>query len=210
MERLQSLLRSYNLSHAAMLQSYPWTRQFCGTPFPEYWRQVFSIAANLPRKISVIEIGSGFGYVTSIFAYLGFDRIIGFEQQPEVAAAANQMLNDLFGKGDVVKPQKYENRQMNADVMVLVNCAYADNCTTKEEYMQHLLDFYKQAGCPHSAILEVIDSEYTLPDIDFPEYIRLSEEDICSMFPAARIQSWKTYRFPENKKSKTLYWIENS
>ena len=44
----------------------------------------------------------------------------------------------------------------------------------------------------------------------FPKHIRLSKEDVESMFPGYKISSWETYKYPINKKSKTLYLIEKA
>ena len=64
-------------------------------------------------------------------------------------------------------------------------------------------DYYAAAGKPHYFIMEVIDTSYTVEDEEFPEYIRLSPEDVDDMFPGFNIQSWPTYRYPENRRSKT-------
>ena len=75
--------------------------------------------------------------------------------------------------------------------------------------MRRLSAYYTLASEPEYYILEVIDSEYTQPNECFPEQIRLSENDIRTMFPNKNIKSWKTYEYPKNKKSKTLYLIQN-
>ena len=56
-----------------------------------------------------------------------------------------------------------------------------------------LKDYYKHAGNPQYFIMEVIDNSYTIED---------------EVFPNCQIQSWQTYKYPQNKKSKTLYLIE--
>lgn len=69
-------------------------------------------------------------------------------------------------------------------------------------------DYYKHAGNPQYFIMEVIDNSYTIEDEVFPKYLRLSHIDVEEMFPNCQIQSWQTYKYPQNKKSKTLYLIE--
>lgn len=56
--------------------------------------------------------------------------------------------------------------------------------------------------------MEVIDNSYTIEDEVFPKNLRLSHMDVEEMFPNCQIQSWQTYKYPQNKKSKTLYLIE--
>jgi len=90
----------------------------------------------------------------------------------------------------------------------MVNCAYADGCTTKEEYLSRLVSFYNKAGKPKLVILEVIDASYTCEDLDFPVCIRLNPQDVESMFPMSKISSYLTYKYPKNKRTKRLYVIE--
>ena len=51
-----------------------------------------------------------------------------------------------------------------ADILILVNCAYADDCVTRNDYINKMLDFYIYAGKTKSFLLEVIDPEYDIPD----------------------------------------------
>lgn len=95
-----------------------------------------------------------------------------------------------------------------ADILIMVNCAYADGCTTKEEYLSRLVSFYNKAGKPKLVILEVIDASYTCEDLDFPVCIRLNPQDVESMFPMSKISSYLTYKYPKNKRTKRLYVIE--
>ena len=85
MEELQSLLRYYNLSHLDDMEVAPWSKQYCEDEFPRYWQVVYSILEKLDRKLRIIEIGCGLGDVTTIPCYLGFDKVISFEKNPEYA-----------------------------------------------------------------------------------------------------------------------------
>lgn len=96
------------------------------------------------------------------------------------------------------------------DILILVNCAYAYHTNDKSEYLDSLRSFYKSAGNPQYFILEVIDDSYTIDDDEFPLHIRLNSDDIRNSYPECSIKSWITYKYPENKKSKTLYLIERS
>ena len=93
-------------------------------------------------------------------------------------------------------------------MLVLVNCVYDELADSKVGYKKILKDYYKHAGNPQYFIMEVIDNSYTIEDEVFPKYLRLSHMDVEEMFPNCQIQSWQTYKYPQNKKSKTLYLIE--
>ena len=209
MDKLEDLLRNYNLAHADDLQVSPWSKQYCRTPFPKYWKTVFRIMNDINRDNSVIEIGCGQGDVTTIFCYLGFEKVTSFEKVPALAANAKRRVHDLFGRTDVIFMAEFlGNQYTECNVLVLVNCAYKDLADSKNGYKKLMKDYYAAAGKPHYFIMEVIDTSYTVEDEEFPEYIRLSPEDVDDMFPGFNIQSWPTYRYPENRRSKTLYLIE--
>ena len=85
MERLQEMLRQYNNTHIDdRVSGGGWSVMYQQRIFPEYWKRVFIIANSLPRTLKVLEIGSGFGFVTSIFAYLGYDNLVGFEKDVQM------------------------------------------------------------------------------------------------------------------------------
>ena len=97
MEQLQELLRQYNNTHIdEYVRGGGWNKMYQQRIFPEYWKRVFIIANSLPRSLRVLEIGSGFGFVTSIFAYLGFKTIVGFERDTQIANSASARLKFLF------------------------------------------------------------------------------------------------------------------
>ena len=60
----------YNLQHIDDLIVSPWSKQYCRTPFPLYWKKVYDIMEKIDRKLKVFEIGCGQGDVTTIFCYL--------------------------------------------------------------------------------------------------------------------------------------------
>lgn len=208
MERLQTLLKDYIQNNTSDFNGQEWTKSFEVMPYPVYWQLVYTIAKSLCKSLSVLEIGAGFGFVTSIFKYLGFENINSFEQDEQTCQTGNKMLNKLFGCENCIKPSKYDFQEIAADILVLVNCSYADDCSSKDEYKSRLVSYYKKANEPDFFILEVIDSSYQEYDQCFPIHIRLSNDDINQMFPDCKISSWPTYTYPKNKKSKTLYLIE--
>ena len=208
MERLQELLKEHCHNIIYDVNDNNWIRQYFETPFPIYWQYVFNIASRLPRETKVIEIGAGYGFITSIFLYLGFRHIKSYEEVETIADIGNTLISKLFGKENIILPYKFDNQTLDADLLILVNCSYSDGCNTKQEYMERLKRYYIQVNKPKYYILEVIDSEYTQPDNDFPECLRLSAQDLRKMFPNHNINSWRTYEFPRNRKSKTLYLIQ--
>ena len=208
MEQLQEMLRQYNTIHIDDVSGGGWNKMYLQRNFPDYWRRVFIIANMLPRSLRVLEIGSGFGFVTSIFAYLGFNTIVGFERDSHIANSASARLKSLFNREGIIRSELFENQFCPSDLLVLVNCVYSDGLKSKEEYLRQILSYYEQAGSPHYFILEVIDESYKEANDVFPPIVRLGKNDIVNLFPNLKIQSWPTYVYPKNHISKTLYYIE--
>ena len=208
MEQLQEMLRQYNTIHIDDVSGGGWNKMYLQRNFPDYWRRVFIIANMLPRSLRVLEIGSGFGFVTSIFAYLGFNTIVGFERDSHIANSASARLKSLFNREGIIRSELFENQFCPSDLLVLVNCVYSDGLKSKEEYLRQILSYYEQAGSPHYFILEVIDESYKEANDVFPPIVRLGKDNIVNLFPNLKIQSWPTYVYPKNHISKTLYYIE--
>ena len=208
MEQLQEMLRQYNTIHIDDVSGGGWNKMYLQRNFPDYWKRVFIIANMLPRSLRVLEIGSGFGFVTSIFAYLGFNTIVGFERDSQIANSASDRLKSLFNREGIIRSELFENQFCPSDLLVLVNCVYSDGLKSKEEYLRQILSCYEQAGSPHYFILEVIDESYKEANDVFPPIVRLGKNDIVNLFPNSKIQSWPTYVYPKNHISKTLYYIE--
>jgi protein-L-isoaspartate(D-aspartate) O-methyltransferase len=209
MERLQEMLRQYNNTRIDdRVSGGGWSVMYQQRIFPEYWKRVFIIANSLPRTLKVLEIGSGFGFVTSIFAYLGYDNLVGFEKDVQIAKSANNRLRSLFNIESCIKSEVFENQYYSSDLLVLVNCVYSDGLKSKEEYLRKILSYYEHAGYPRYFILEVIDESYKEPNDIFPPIVRLCKNDIVNLFKKSKIQLWPTYVYPKNHISKTLYYIE--
>ncbi len=198
---------TYINAHPELFCTEEWAIPFAKMPFPRYWRVVYSIATKLPRFTRVVEIGAGFGFITSIFKHLGYS-VVGYERNKRICAIANRMLDYLFPGGSCIIPATFHSQLVNSEVLVLVNCVYWDKCCNKAEYMKTLEGYYVNTGFPKYYLLEVIDATYQCHDDVFPNFVRLSREDIVDMFPHTQISSWETYRYPNNAKSKTLYLIE--
>lgn len=210
MEKLHDMLVEYNTRFIPDKCRRSWSNQFCDSKFPCYWEKVFEELRLVDKDKTVLEIGCGQGDVTSIFCYLGFKCIKAYEMDSMMCKVAIDKLHTLFRRTEIIECIKYPHKADNADVLVLVNCAYADGCTTKEDFKKKILSFYENAGTPEIFLLEVIDSSYNIPDDDFPYCLRLSSSDIESLFPFASIHSHETYRYPQNKRTKRLYIIKQN
>lgn len=211
MEELQSLLRTYRLSHLDDLKLALWSRQYCEQKFPKYWETVFSILHDLNKDLRIVEIGCGLGDITAILVYLGFKSIISFEKEKDIAYAAQRTIMNLFQKDGIVVNMEYpDGETFDCDILIMVNCAYGTFTSSKEEYLQLLMNYYDCSGKPKYFILEVIDSSYNIEDDEFPSYIRLSRSDIADLFSGYKIETWETYKYPVNRRSKTLYLISQT
>lgn len=208
MEELQSLLRTYRLSHPDDLKLAPWSSQYCVQTFPIYWNTVYSILHDLSKDLRIVEIGCGLGDITAILVYLGFTSIISFEKEMSIALAAQRTLWDLFHIDGIVSNAEYpEGKHLDCDILIMVNCAYGTRVLSKEEYLQLLMSYYDCAGKPKYFIMEVIDDSYDVEDEEFPSYIRLGKPDVKDLFPNHKIETWETYKYPVNRRNKTLYLI---
>lgn len=208
MEELQSLLRTYRLSHLDDLKLAPWSSQYCESVFPKYWKRVFSILRDLNKELRIVEVGCGLGDVTSILVYLGFESVQSFEKEHDIALAAQRTIWNLFQKDGIVYNMEYpDGKTIDCDILIMVNCAYGTLASSKEEYLQLLRNYYKCAGKPKYFIMEVIDTSYDIEDEEFPPYIRLGKSDVADLFPRHKIEKWETYKYPVNRRSKTLYLI---
>ena len=209
MDKLQELLTDYNRKFIKEESPNSWSNQYCESFFPKYWCEVFKASESLDKNLRVLEVGTGHGDITSIFCYLGFKNIISFERDEENAIIAKEKLKILFSVDSIVRQESFPNSgQFSSDILVLVNCVYADEIHSKEEYKEQIKLIYLSAGCPGIFLFEVIDSEYVIPDEVFPYEVRLGKNDIQDMFPSSDITSIRTYQYPENKKTKTLYIIK--
>lgn len=189
---------------------YSWSKQYLSADFPRYWKVVFSELSRLDRSLRVLEIGAGQGDITAICCYLKFNNIKAYERNYNDFAIADDKIKALFGRQNVLVNCNYSNEEIDCDVLILVNCVYTDKCHNKQDYVSILKGYYETANRPRIFILEVIDPSYSIPDEEFPTWVRISGEEIRSMFPRAEITNVETYKYPENKRSKKLYIIKHA
>lgn len=212
MERLHRTLREYNQTQVPLrTNALPsWRNIYLQEKPPAYWTAVSRILLDIPKDHSVLEIGSGLGDVTALILCLGFEGVLGLEKDANLAAIANEKMENLFNWKNVVLNQEYPIKTATTpDVLIQVNCIYADQLGSKKEFLERLRNWYEINGTPKYYILEVVDETFDKPHQDFPPMVRTSSTEIRALFPDCAIESIPTYTYPENKSIKTLYIIKS-
>jgi SAM-dependent methyltransferase len=172
---------------------------------PIYWVRLAEILSQYPKSYSVFEIGSGLGDVLALIHLLGFEKVAGIERVEKLATIGNQKLLNLFNSKDIIIGE-YPIKLENIDVLIQINCVYFEGLFSKQAYINQIWQFYKNAN-PKHFLLEVIDSSFTEQSNTFPDFVRLSEEEIYKAFSGLKISSFLTYQFPKNSSTKRLYII---
>ncbi len=204
MAEFYTLLREYNLG--LDYDDLPqWTKIFTEIEPPIYWVRLAEILSQYPKSYSVFEIGSGLGDVLALLNFLGFENVSGIERVEKLATIGNQKLLNLFNSKDIVIGE-YPIKLKNIDVLLQVNCVYFEGIFTKQAYISQIIQFYENTN-PKHFLLEVIDSSFTEQSIIFPDFVKLSEEDIYNAFSRLKISSHLTYQVPKNSSTKRLYII---
>jgi len=205
MERLQELLTEYNRRHES--DGPDWHRQFCQGPFPRYWSVVYDILASKQRGLSVAEVGCGFGDVTAIPLYLGYSNVVAFERDEELACRASQKLASLFSRRAVVAADARQATDA-VDILIMVNCVYADGVGSHEGYLNQLRALYEKFGSPSTFIYEAVRF---VPDERrdiFPKSVWVDSLEIKRIFPGTSVSEIETYCYPTNSSTKRIYVIE--
>lgn len=207
MAEFYPLLRGYNLG--LDYDDLPqWTRIFTEVEPPIYWLRLAEILSQYPESYSVFEIGSGLGDVLALLHFLGFDKVSGIERIGKLANIGNQKLLNLFNSEDIIIGE-YPIKIKNIDVLVQVNCVYFEGLSTKEGYLSQIRHFYDNAN-PKHYLLEVIDNSFMQYSKVFPDFVKISEEDIYKVFSGFKISSYLTYKYPKNTSTKRLYVISQN
>lgn len=202
--KFYSLLREYNLG-IDYTELPQWAKIYTELEPPIYWFRLAEILSQYPKSFSIFEIGSGLGDVLALIHFLGFNKVSGIERAENLANIGNQKLLILFNSKDILIGE-YPIKLKNIDVLLQVNCVYFEGIFTKQAYINQIRQFYDNTN-PKHFILEVIDSSFTEQSIIFPDFVRLSEEDIYKAFSELNISSHLTYQFPKNSSTKRLYII---
>jgi hypothetical protein len=209
MERFYQLLRSYNIQFTQTNNDLPeWFCQYTENEPPLYWKTVYQILKDVDKDLSVVEIGGGYGDITALLYFMGYRNIISFEKDVKLCSIIEEKIKTLFRNVPIVRKEQYPVEiGFTPDILIQVNCVYTGNLQSKEEYLGQIKHYYKINGTPKMYLLEVIDDSYIEKNDIFPYYVRLNKADIEMLFPCCKISDFKTYQFPVNKTSKTLYCI---
>ena len=90
MEQFYEVLKEYNKNFAAKVIDVPeWFLQYTEEEPPLYWKTVYEILKNEDRNQSIVEIGAGYGDVTALLYYMGFNNVISFEREESLIPHIN-------------------------------------------------------------------------------------------------------------------------
>ena len=198
-------MRNYNLglSHSQLPQ---WTKIYTETTAPIYWEKVAEIINQYPKSYSIFEIGSGLGDILALASFLGFSTVQGIEQDELLAKIANEKLLKILGLNNAISLGKYPVKKIRVEILLQVNCVYFEGIDNKQDFLKRMIRFYENSN-PKHYLIEVIDCSFRETSTVFPDFVRLSEEDMQKAFSGLSIQSFLTYQYPKNTSTKRLYVI---
>jgi SAM-dependent methyltransferase len=209
MEQFYQLLKEHNKNYASHHSDLPeWFLQYTENIPPLYWKTIYQILSNKSKELSIVEIGAGYGDITSLLHYMGYNNIISFERDGDLCAIVVEKVKSLFGYTPLVLNEEYPKQlDFAPDILLQVNCVYVEIIKSKDDYLSYIRNIYEANGIPQMYILEVIDDSYKEINDIFPMYVRLNKTHISQLFPQCAITEYKTYIYPQNKVSKSLYCI---
>lgn len=209
MEQFYEVLKEYNRSFVANVIDVPeWFLQYTEDVPPLYWKTVYEILKNEDKNQSIVEIGAGFGDITALLYFMGFNNVISFERDKSLIKYINEKVKTLFNKsGNVINCSYPQELHYSPDILVQVNCSYYNHSSSKAEYIKQVKSIYQKNGIPRMFVFEAIDDSYREINVNFPHFMRLNQTDIINTFPKCQIESFVTYKFPQNRVSKTIYKI---
>lgn len=209
MEKFYEVLKEYNRSFVANVIDVPeWFLQYTEDVPPLYWKTVYEILKNEDKNQSIVEIGAGFGDITALLYFMGFNNVISFERDKSLIQYINDKVKTLFNRsGNVINCSYPQELNYSPDVLVQVNCSYYNHSSSKAEYIEQVKSTYQKNGIPRMFVFEAIDDSYREINVNFPHFMRLNQTDIINTFPKCQIESFVTYKFPQNRVSKTIYKI---
>lgn len=207
MDQFYRLLKDYNLNFIDKAIDVPeWFLQYTEEEPPLYWKTLYVILKNEDKNQSIVEIGAGFGDVTALLYFMGFSNIYCFERDKNLIPYVNNKIKTLFNKSaNAINSSYPQELTFSPDIIIQVNCSYFNQSSNKAEYIEQVKYTYQKNGIPRMFIFETIDDSYQEINIDFPHFMRLNKTDIVNTFPKCKIESFVTYKFPENRVSKTIY-----
>lgn len=210
MEEFYKLLKEYNKYTWVMENRAKWHEMYCTGPMPIYLDILLQRLTKLDKNLSIIEVGSGYGDVVAMLIYLGFKNIVGIERDKTACAIANKKLQSLFNTNKAyIKCEDYPVKlNIKPDIYIQINNVYVDAISSKKEYLERNKEWVHYNGVPKFAFIEFIDASYTKKSNHYPEFIRLSNEEVEQLFCGNEVNSFRTYEFPVNTSSKCLYEVK--
>lgn len=209
MEQFYKLLKEYNINFVSKGIDVPeWFLQYTEDKPPLYWKTIYEILKNEDRNQSIVEIGAGYGDITALIYYLGFRNIFSFERDKNLISYINNKIKSLFNQSANTINSSYPQKlNFSPDIIIQVNCSYFNQSNNKGEYIEDIKNIYQKNGIPKMYVFETIDDSYKEVNVNFPSFMRLNTADILNSFPECQIESYVTYKFPQNRVSKTIYKI---
>ena len=209
MEQFYKLLKEYNENFAAKVIDVPeWFFQYTEEEPPLYWKTVYEILKNEDRNQSIVEIGAGYGDVTALLYFMGFNNVISFEREESLIPHINNKVKSIFNKSaNTINSSYPQELSFSPDIIIQVNCSYFNHSNNKEEYIEQVKSTYRKNGIPRMFVFETIDDSYQEVNVNFPYFMRLNKIDIANEFPKCQLEAFVTYKFPQNKVSKTIFKI---
>jgi len=209
MEQFYQLLKEYNINFVAKVVDVPeWFLQYTEDEPPLYWKTVYELLKNEDRNQSIVEIGAGYGDITALLIFMGFNNVICFEQDENLIPYIHDKVKIIFNKcANTINSSYPQELNFSPDIIIQVNCSYLNHSSNKAEYIKQVKSTYRKNGIPKMFILEIIDDSYQEFNVNFPNFMRLNKTDIANLFPKCLFESFVTYKFPKNKVSKTIYKI---
>jgi len=202
-------LRDYNLTLKTQQEGLPeWFDIYSDDKPPKYWSMLADILFDEDKDKFVLEIGSGLGDIIALAKFLGFKKVLGIEREAQLSKYANEKIKYFFAENESIICDSYPMIFDRAPgILIQVNCVYYENMTSKKQMVKMLKEWYSVNGIPELYILELIDAEFIEKSISYPEFVRFSEKEVKMIYKDTYIQSFNTYKYPQNKSTKRMYLI---
>jgi hypothetical protein len=204
--QLHRRLRDYNRVLIADTPGLPtWLKIHAADEPAPYWSVLASLLADHPPT-HCVEIGSGAGDIAVLLSHYAKGSVVAVERCPELSSLCRRKLAALgLGKWTVLNDEYPVRTDPPPDLVVMVNCVYTDRIGTKDAYLERLREWRSYNGLPRCFVVECIDPN---PGTDaYPDWVRLTAQDVRNAFPRAVIVSSPTYRPPRNHTAKTLHAV---
>ena len=150
MEQFYEVLKEYNRSFVANVIDVPeWFLQYTEDVPPLYWKTVYEILKNEDKNQSIVEIGAGFGDITALLYFMGFNNVISFERDKSLIQYINDKVKTLFNRsGNVINYSYPQELNYSPDILIQVNCSYFNRSNNKTEYIEQVKSIYQKNGIP--------------------------------------------------------------